>query len=198
MNNNDIFLRKNESKLNNKYKQLSFLSTPKLEFGGSLLLNRRKTARILATKKPIHLVLKGDVKQSGSLRKKERQIEFEIQKWALKFDIKLYRFSINSDHIHLNIKIGSKESYRKFIKAVTGRIAQITKIKFIFRPYTKIMSWGREFRSFINYTIQNEEEAMGLRAFTQRKKRRVGVSGNRAVLVENSIGYKEDWCREAR
>lgn len=152
--------------------QLSFLSPPKLEFGGSLLLNKRKAQRVLALKKPIHLVLKGDIKRSGSLKSKESWLRSEVIKWAKKFDIKLYKFSINSDHAHFNIRISSKENYKKFIKALTGRMAQVIKVKFILRPYTKVMSWGREFRNFITYTIQNCNEAAGLIPYQKRKRKR--------------------------
>lgn len=154
-----------------RLRQLSLLTPQSLEFGGSLLLNKRKSQRILATKRPIHLVLKGDIAKSKSLRKNQRRIKFEIEKWALKFEIKLYRFSINSNHIHLNILISTRENYRKFIRALSSRIAQITKIKFTLRPYTKILSWGREFKNFLNYTIQNYEEAIGSISYKQRLKK---------------------------
>ena len=56
-------------------KQLSLLTPQSLEFGGSLLTNKRKSQRVLAFKKPIHLVLKGDTKKSGSLLKHRKTIK---------------------------------------------------------------------------------------------------------------------------
>ena len=60
-----------------------------MEFGGSLLLNKRKSKRTLTTKKPIHMILKGDINISGSLLKYEKWIDKEIKYWAEKFFIKI-------------------------------------------------------------------------------------------------------------
>lgn len=153
-------------------RQLSLMPAPTLECGGSFALNRRKSKRIIALKRPLHLVLKADIKFSGSLLKNKTKISHEIEKWSSRFGIKLYNQSINSDHIHLNVKLSSLENYKKFIKSLTGRLAQIFKLKFLLRPYTKVLSWGREFRNFVNYTIQNQKEALGLTPYKKRKWRR--------------------------
>lgn len=153
-----------------KEKQLSLLAPPALEFGGSLLVNKRKSERILALKKPVHLTLKGDIRNSGSLLHKTKYIKEQIEKWSYKFDIKVYDFSINSNHIHFCAKISSRDNYKKFIKALTGRLAQVLKFKFIVRPFTKIISWGRQFKRLLEYIVQNHEEATGKRLYKPRIK----------------------------
>lgn len=154
-------------------KQLSFLAKQNLEFGGSLLQSKRKSERILAFKKPIHLVLRGNISISGSLLNYRKEIKAEIEKFSKKFEVRIYDYALNFDHVHFNVRLSTRENYKKFIKALTGRIAQLTKIKFSLRPYTKILSWGREFKNFINYTLQNHEEALGLRAYKPRKRRKL-------------------------
>ena len=151
-----------------KERQFSFLPPPLLEFGGSLLENKRKSERVLALKRPIHLTLKGDTANSGSLLYKTKYIKEQIEKWSYKFDIKIYDFSINSNHIHFSAKISSRDNYKKFIKALTGRLAQVLKFKFIVRPFTKIISWGRQFKRLLEYIIQNKEEAAGERPYKPR------------------------------
>lgn len=152
-------------------KQLSFLTPHSLEFGGSLLLNKRKSQRILAFKKPIHLVLKGDIKKSGSLLKHRKTITDQIEKWANKFSIEIYNFAVEFNHIHFSAKLSSRENYNKFIKALTGRLAQLINFKFILRPYTKIVNWGCHFKNLFNYVTQNHEEATGQRPYKPRKDR---------------------------
>lgn len=163
--------KKQKSLLKN-LKQISFFPQHNTEFGGSLLKNKRKSERILAFKKPLHVVIRGSIKISGSLVKYRQQIKTEIEKFAARFSIKIYNCAINFDHIHFNLRLSTRENYKKFIRALTGRIAQITKIKFTLRPYTKVLSWGREFKNFIAYTLQNHEEAIGLRPYQARKRRK--------------------------
>ena len=81
-------------------KQLSFdfLPPTKLVHGGDLSKNKRKTERPLKMNKPIHVVLRA--KRSG-LGMKEKKILFILKKYAKHFNIKLYRQSVNSNHIHL-------------------------------------------------------------------------------------------------
>lgn len=159
------------SKLLKNPRQLSFLAPHSLEFGGSLILNKRKSQRVLAFKKPIHLILKGDTKKSGSLLKHRKTIKEQIEKWANKFSIEIYNFAVEFNHIHFSAKLSSRDNYNKFIKALTGRLAQLIKFKFLFRPYTKIVNWGRHFKNLLSYVIQNREEATGQRPRKPRKRK---------------------------
>lgn len=151
-------------------KQLKLFKSENLEFGGNLLLGKRHEQRILSPKCPMHLIMKGDISIGGSLRKYKHQIETEIKRLAKKFDIQTYGHSVQINHIHFNLKISSRENYKKFIKALTGRIAQLTKIKFLWRPYTKLITWGRQFKNLAAYIIQNEEEVVGRRPYKPRKR----------------------------
>lgn len=153
-----------------KPKQLSFFKSPPVEFGGSLLVGKRKSKRILTTKQPIHMILKGDVSLSGSLLKHKNWIDKEIKRLAEKFTIKIYDYGVCSNHIHFGLKISSIENYKKFIKALSGRLAQKLKIKFLLRPFTKILSWGRQFQRVLSYIVQNKEEALGIRSYKPRVK----------------------------
>ncbi len=153
-------------------KQFSFFKPPPLEFGSSLLEGKRKLKRTLTTKLPIHMILKGDINISGSLLKHEKWIDKEIKHWAEKFFIKIFDYGPCSNHIHFNMQISSIENYKKFIRALTSRLAQKLKIKFFLRPYTKILTWGRQFERVLAYIIQNKEEAKGQRPYKPRKARK--------------------------
>ena len=156
-----------------KLKQLSIFRPVPTEFGGSLLIGKRKTKRTLTTKKAIHLIIKGDVSVSGSLVKKKNWINKEIERLSEKFNIKVYDHGTCRNHIHFTIKISLVENYKKFIKALTGRLVQVLKIKFLLRPYTKILEWGRHFKRAMGYVLQNKEEALGIRPYKRRARKRL-------------------------
>jgi len=158
-------------------KQLSFGFTGdyRREFGGSLLENKRKSKRVLSTKKPIHLVLK----MSGQkfFNPGNRGLEELIQSQANKYKITVYRLSLNWSHMHLIIKLPSREAYNAFIRTLTALIVNaIAKFKnetlkglFDLRPFTRILEWGRDFRTVLDYHDLNDLEARG---YIQREKNR--------------------------
>ncbi|MBY0385728.1 hypothetical protein K2X05_11280 [bacterium] len=80
-------------------KQLTLIKKPKTEFGGSLLKGRRKTERILNSRKPMHLVLKS--KNVFLLFKQKYRLQVLLKKQAKTFGIKIYSESIQSDHWHI-------------------------------------------------------------------------------------------------
>lgn len=167
-----------------RQKQLSLFRPIAMEFGGSLQIGRRKSKRTLTTKKPIHMTIKGDPKNSGPLMKHEKVINQEIKRWASKFAIRVYDFGIEKNHIHFAMKISSRENYNKFIRALTSRIAQLLKFKFTLRPFTKILEWGKQFKNVLKYTIQNKEEALGIRPYKIRDQQQKQYLKNLKAWIE--------------
>lgn len=138
------------------------------EFGGNLSSSKgkRKTARPLTFSKPMHLVLKS-AKARGkyAFSPTDHRITRLIQKMGRRFGVKIYSSAQNWSHIHLVIRIKDRNSYRAFIRSLTG--AMVLKLKaekgfFDLTPYTKIASWGRQFRNLKVYTQKNEFQALGL------------------------------------
>lgn len=149
-------------------KQQRLFKNDKMEFGGELLTNKRKSLRPLSPKSPVHLVLKADIEKSGSLLKHRTKINDEINRWSEKFSIQVISHALCSNHIHIAALATDKESYNRFIRTITGRLAQSLKIKWLKRPYTKPVNWGRPLENLISYIRQNHEEAIGLRPYTPR------------------------------
>jgi REP element-mobilizing transposase RayT len=101
-------------------KQLKlFHEKPNNEFGGALLKGKRKSRRLLSTKKSIHLVLKSSNPQI--LLRSQSQVQSIIERFAQKFSIKIYSFAVHADHIHLNVGAAHRDLYKKWIRAVTKR-----------------------------------------------------------------------------
>ncbi|MBY0385390.1 transposase [bacterium] len=162
-------------------KQLSFISKPSIEYGGSLLKGRRKTERVLDSRKPIHLVLK--TKSSFSLFKQKKILQKVLRKQAKRFGVKIYSESIQSDHWHICLKITNRRLYRGFIRALTGIIARnLGKGLWQLRPYTRIVSWGRDFLNVLDYLLLNQCEVSGVVPYAVRKRRRVIVSYDTITL----------------
>ena len=115
----------NQSLKKPKQLRLSFAHTNKKNsktFGGETLVGKRKTARPLSHKNPIHLV----------------------------------------------IKLKDKNLYKFFIRQLTSKMAQaiwkkLPHLKTILslRSFTRILEWGKDFGTAINYVILNIEESMG-------------------------------------
>src|SRR5437868_7167199 len=156
--------------------EFSFIKDYKKEFGGSLLVGRRKTARPLSIKNPIHLILKST--GASCFVPGSRKLETLIRSHADKYGIKLYEISLNWSHIHLLTKLPSKQAYISFIRTITSLIvAFLSKLKgkslkglFDLPPFTKILSWGKQFKTVIEYHELNDLEARGL---VVRKKKPV-------------------------
>lgn len=130
-------------------------------FGGKSLNGRRKSARPLSTKHPMHLILKS---KTPIFSRRLRLHQKSAAALAKKFHIKIYDLSFNFNHVHLVLQIPSRELYRSFIRSLCSKMVQIsdTKRTFEFRPYTRISTWGRDFKNLLKYLKLNELESDGI------------------------------------
>lgn len=147
-------------------KQLSFFAKTETEHGGEIRLGKRKSARVLCTKRPLHLVLKA--KKNG-LYQKRAYFESQIYKYAARFRLHIYTIAVNHNHIHFVAKIATRELYKSFIKVLTGALA-LTFGKGIWAllPYSRVVEWGQALRAVMAYLKKNREEASGERAYEPR------------------------------
>lgn len=148
-------------------RQLDLIKKPKNYCGGNLSSASKRELRVLSSKMPIHLVLKAHKK--FNLFKHKAWIEKTLRKQAKNTHTTIYGLSVQKDHIHLNIKITSREFYRSFIRALSGLIARkLGKGIWKFRPFTRVVEWGRSFKTLLKYIEQNELEALGLIPYSPR------------------------------
>jgi REP element-mobilizing transposase RayT len=162
--------------------KFEFFRSSNLYFGGEYLEGHRKTQRPLSVKTPLHLVLKSETQrifqpQIASLRRL-------ILETAWKFEITIRELAVSWNHIHLIIQIKDRKDYVRFIRALTPKLAQAARNVnpkagklFSLRPYSRIVSWGRDFENAIEYLYKNIEEAFGRRRpdkieKNKRKRRR--------------------------
>jgi hypothetical protein len=97
------------------------------QHGGTFGKNHRKELRPLSTKKWIHVVLKSD-KAYGPLSflhpNHELWIEKLLHEKAKKFGVKIGDYANMGNHLHLKVKISSRENFGKFLKSVSSLISR--------------------------------------------------------------------------
>lgn len=188
-------------KANPRNPQLQLLKRSSLSYGGQLLNTRKGRAggRPLSTKDSMHLVLRSS-KAVGdwSFRspKNKRAILRIIDKFAQKYAVKIQSMANVGNHLHLHIQLVRRDSYRPFIRAITGAIAiavtgatrwqsgrrertavdserDSAKLKFWdYRPFTRVVRGYRAVISLKNYIQINFWEGQGL----ERTEARTRVS----------------------
>lgn len=157
--------------MNKRQKQLSFFNDKQFPrtFGGDMR-GKRKSRRPLSTKAPIHLILRA----SANIERKNlnrafsfygKKNAFLLQSVAKKFGIQIYQSVFNFTHLHMVLKIPSREAYAGFIRVLSSRLASLAGLSrgqlFTLRPYTRVADWGQGFRSLILYIKKNAREAIG-------------------------------------
>jgi REP element-mobilizing transposase RayT len=155
------------------------------EFGGSERLKKAhaREARPIAIKRPMHLVMRSTLatgERSFLRAKRARKIETLVYKLGKECGVKVYRFANSGNHLHLIVLPSSRAAFKAYIKAVSGIIARITLsaergsaqgIRFWdSKPYTRILEWGRDFKTACQYVLQNTLEAIGFIAYQPRKR----------------------------
>ncbi len=167
-------------------KQLTFLPKLRIDHGGAILKDKRKEARPFSHKHAIHLVLRSTrAKGMWSFLnpKNKTRIEKILGKCAKIYHIKIYRQVNVGNHLHLLVKTETKQysiaqkEFRSFLRHLAGEIAfQITGAKkgeafrrpddnegfWDARPYSRLVTWGREFNALVKYITKNFLETFGI------------------------------------
>ncbi len=168
--------------------QLSFLPsfkslTTALKHGGGTNVGRRKLARPVDPKRPIHLVLtsskaRGDWALTNT--ENRRHIREALHQGRKRFGVKVYSQGTQGNHLHLLIKSPSRRDFQSFLRYLAGRLAmKITgackgrRLKRSFQDsntessargfwdalaFTRLVAWGRDFLSVKDYVELNEQE----------------------------------------
>ena len=162
-----------------RHTQLSFKQAPtfkkhfRTEHGGSLYEGRRKEARPLATKRPMHVVLRSS-RARGSwsfLTPKNRaHVEHLMRKTARSFGVKVQQMANSGNHLHLIVQGKRREGLRSFFRTFPALLARrITGARkgspqgrfWDALAYTRIVTWGRELMALKRYLLRNDLEAVG-------------------------------------
>ncbi len=156
-------------------KQFQFFKASLKTFGGSLLKGNPREARPISTRNPIHLVMRSSQarRDYSFLHKNNRaKVENIVVSHAKRLGIRIYGFENVGNHLHMHLLFPSRQAYRNFVRTIAGLIArtvlgaqrgQASLLKKFWdaRPYTRIISWGREVTILKKYFSINKLESEG-------------------------------------
>ena len=94
--------------------------------GGEYARGKRKKARPISTKKPIHLTLRSSYAVGVYSFRTKRNREFIsalIRSLSRKWGIRIYEFSINSNHIHFALRTLTRKGFQNFLRTLGSQIA---------------------------------------------------------------------------
>lgn len=152
-------------------------------FGGALLKKaKNRTSRPISTKHSMHLVLRANYKPKlgGFLSLQNKKIvEKVLAKLAAKYGVKIQQLAINTNHIHILLKLSNRYTYAAFIRSLTGTIAiqiskankfkSLTKKFWEYRPFTRIVESFKAFSIARDYVLLNQLEALGAIAYQPKR-----------------------------
>lgn len=158
---------------------LNFKTLPKAH-GGDLAKGKRKSRRPLDPKQALHVVLRSSKARGehSMLRPKHcKSIHDFVHRTGKRLGIKIYRYANVGNHLHLLIKVPNRTLWRRFSREIAGGIAIIVtgakkgaalKKNSLQRgfwdhlTFTRIVSFGREFKTLCDYIVKNLFESMGV------------------------------------
>ena len=168
-------------------KQLLFPEFEKLkikDFGGSLIKGNPREQRPISVKRPLHLVMRSSLakgERSFLNPRRSRIIRELVHRSAKDHGVKVYRFANSGNHLHFILLPGTRTSFQRFIRSISGVIARLTLgaqrgkalgLKFWdARPFTRILEWGKDYRYACAYLKQNILEALGFIPYRHRKSK---------------------------
>jgi REP element-mobilizing transposase RayT len=173
--------------------QTGEFANPRNEHGGAVGVGRRKTARPIHTRKPMHVVLRSTrAKGSWSLRRRanDASIRSAMRGLAQRFDIRIYEFGNAGNHLHLLLRARKRPLFQAFLRAFAGTVARCVTGARKGRPvgkfwdllaFSRVLHWGREFALVRRYVITNELEGQGLIPHRRAKRRREGGAAQRGM-----------------
>lgn len=109
-------------------KQAELFKKEEKRYGGKYLNTRkgRSHGRPLVIKHTMHLVLRSTLakgKMSFLEPKNKEHIRKILRKFSQKYGVKLLRGANVGNHIHLEIQLTNRHTYKPFIRAITSAIA---------------------------------------------------------------------------
>lgn len=145
-----------------------------LAFGGSLLKKGNpRGQRPLCSKRPIHVTMRAEWARGGRSFLKPRvarSFEHLIAYCARRSGVRVYRYQNVGNHIHMVVRLRRRSSWLAFSRSFTSLLkARLEllwgiRIKKLFdhRPFTRVGTWGREFRTLSEYTLKNLLDRWGI------------------------------------
>lgn len=102
-----------------------------------------------------------------------------IKSFAQRFNVKIDRYAVNSNHIHIALRAKTRRSFQNYLRATAGVIGlkvlgaakKRARGKFWdLLAFSRIVEWGRSYNILLKYVLQNQLEAEGAVPYRPRNK----------------------------
>ncbi len=140
------------------------------EHGGDIRKGKRKIARPFDPKKPMHLVFRST--RARGVRsmlhpKNKKRVDVLVKSVARKSGVRIYQYANVGNHLHLLVSAGVRKDLQSFLRRLSGAIALLitgarkgsSQRFWDGLVYSRIVTWGREFKTVTLYVIRNLMEA---------------------------------------
>lgn len=157
-----------------RQKQPSFHGFPKEQRAfspGGRTTRAARQRRPRGTREAMHLVLRSDLARGPkSLLKYDSLVRALIAKLAKRHGIRIYRIVNAGNHLHITLRLSKQFTWKGFISGLTGGIARAVQYKraessmrsfWNSRPFTRLITWGRDYNVVKDCHTLNQLEADG-------------------------------------
>jgi len=154
----------------------------RIEHGGELNKGKRKLYRPIDSKRALHVTMRSSKARGAySLMRPlhRKEVERRLYQYAERFGVRVFKYANGGNHLHILLKPGSRRGFQNFLRTFAGVIPRLVtqarkgKAKGKFwdaLAYSKLVTFGRQFKNTSNYIFRNTLEAFGV--IPQRKDAR--------------------------
>lgn len=105
--------------------QLDMLPKSQNAYGGDLRKKaKNRGARAISTRHTMHMVLRSTLARGAwSFKKHDHKIRGIVQKFARKYGVRIISLANAGNHLHMQLQLTNRQTYRAFVRAITGAIS---------------------------------------------------------------------------
>ena len=140
--------------------------------GGEIRTGKRKVARPICTKRPLHLVLKSSrAKGPWSFHQHKDAIKKLLKTSARQYGVRVLGYENVGNHLHLIVQAKRRADFQNFLRVLAQAVCfLVTKARkgspigkfWDALAFSRVVEWGRDYLNLLEYLRKNEWEAGGM------------------------------------
>jgi REP element-mobilizing transposase RayT len=145
------------------------LDLTRTEHGGDVRRRCRKLARPVSTRRPMHVTLSSEkARGAWSMRKHDGAVKEALRACARRQGVRVYEFANVGTHLHLLLRARRRDEFQAFLRSFAGLVARRVTGARRGRPsgpffsglaWSRVVTWGRDYRRVRHYIFRNQIEA---------------------------------------